>query len=126
MTDPDDVPLSFSSRFRVYSQASIVDNTVYISAQTGQDFRDQLSKDFFIQLQHTLKNLQTICEVGGGSLSQIVKLGIFLTDLSTVPMVENMLSHCFAASMPACTIVGVNALPLIDAWIAIDAIMVIA
>src|SRR5690606_3215304 len=107
--------------------ASIVDNTVYISAQTGQDFlTNDLSNDFFIQLHHTLKNLQTICEVGGGSLTQIVKLGIYLTDLATLPIVEKILPQHFAAFMPACTVLEVKALPLARARVAIEAIMVIA
>jgi enamine deaminase RidA (YjgF/YER057c/UK114 family) len=122
----DDAPLSFSAYFRVYSQASIVGNTVYISAQTGQDVSsDELAEDFLLQLQHTLQNLQTICEVGGGSLTHIVKLDIFLLDLATLPLVEKILPQRFADFMPACTVLAVNALPHARAQVAIGAVMVL-
>lgn len=109
-----------------YSQAVQVGNTVYLSGQIPLDpaTMELVEGDFAAQAHQMFKNLSAVCEAAGGSLNQIVKLGIFLEDLSNFPVVNEVMAQYFSQPYPARAAVGVKQLPK-GAMVEADGIMVI-
>ncbi len=95
-----------------YSQAVKVDQTVYLSGQIGLDpAAMQLVEGIEAQVHQVFKNLSAVCEASGGSLADIVKLNIFLTDLGNFAKVNEIMSQYFQQPYPARAAVGVASLP---------------
>lgn len=96
-----------------YSQAVRVGNTVYISGQIPLDpaTGTLLSGDIDAEIRRVFDNLRAIAEAAGGSLAQVVKLSVFLTDLVHFPRVNEIMAQYFAAPYPARAALGVAALP---------------
>lgn len=109
-----------------YSQAIRCDNTVYLSGQIPLDPHTMqlCSEDIKAQIQQVLKNLAAVCEAGGGSLAHIVKLNVYLTDLTHFPLINEAMEQYFKVPYPARAAIGVAALPK-NAQVEMDAIMVI-
>lgn len=109
-----------------YSQAVKVNNTVYLSGQIPLDPKTMtlVEGDFAAQAHQVFKNLQAVCEASGGSLQHIVKLNLFLTDLSNFPIVNEVMAQYFEEPYPARAAVGVKELPK-GAVVEGDAVMVI-
>ncbi|MBX2809793.1 MAG: RidA family protein [Cellvibrionaceae bacterium] len=109
-----------------YSQAVKTHNTVYLSGQIplDPDTMTLVEGDFAQQAHQVFKNLQAVCEAADGSLADIVKLTIYLTDLSHFATVNEVMANYFSTPYPARAALGVSALPK-DAAIEADAIMVI-
>jgi reactive intermediate/imine deaminase len=96
-----------------YSQAIKVNNTVYLSGQIplDPDTMNLVEGDFAAQAHQVFKNLQAVCEAANGSLADIVKLNIYLTDLSYFPIVNEVMGHYFQEPYPARAAIGINELP---------------
>jgi reactive intermediate/imine deaminase len=95
-----------------YSQAVKVGHTVYLSGQIGLDpVSMQLVEGIEVQIHQVFKNLSAVCEAAGGSLADIVKLNIFLTDLGHFAKVNEIMGQYFQQPYPARAAVGVAALP---------------
>ncbi|MEX1031922.1 MAG: RidA family protein [Cellvibrionaceae bacterium] len=109
-----------------YSQAVKVNNTVYLSGQIPLDpaSMTMVEGGFVEQAHQVFKNLQAVCEAANGSLQDIVKLNIFLTDLSNFATVNEIMAEYFREPYPARAAVGVKELPK-GAQVEADAIMVI-
>ncbi len=108
-----------------YSQAVKIDHTVYLSGQIGLDpVSMHLSDGIEAQIHQVFKNLSAVCEAAGGSLSDIVKLNIFLTNLAHFTKVNEIMGQYFQQPYPARAAVGVAALPR-GAEVEADAVMVI-
>ena len=109
-----------------YSQAVKVNNTVYLSGQIPLDPKTMMlvSDDIRDQIQQVFKNLTAVCEAAGGDLSHIVKLNIFLTDLSNFATVNQVMGEYFQQAYPARAAIGVNELPK-GAQVEMDGILVI-
>jgi reactive intermediate/imine deaminase len=96
-----------------YSQAVRVGDTVYVSGQipldpaTGQ----LVSGDIEAEIRRVFDNLKAIAQAAGGSLGSVVKLTVFLTDLSHFPQVNEIMTTYFSEPFPARAAVGVAALP---------------
>jgi reactive intermediate/imine deaminase len=109
-----------------YSQAVRVDHTVYLSGQIGLDPASmQLVDGIDAQIHQVFKNLAAVASAAGGSLADVVKLNVFLTDLGDFPRVNEIMAQYFAAPYPARAAVGVAALPR-GALVEADAVMVTA
>ena len=107
-----------------YSQAVRVDHTVYLSGQIGLDPATMEMVDGIdAQIHQVFKNLAAVAAAAGGSLSDVVKLNVFLTDLSHFPKVSEIMAQYFVAPYPARAAVGVAALPR-GALVEADAVMV--
>jgi reactive intermediate/imine deaminase len=107
-----------------YSQAVQVDNTVYLSGQIGLDPASmQLVEGIDAQIVRVFDNLQAIAEAAGASLSDAVKVTIYLTDLGNFPKVNEIMARYFAEPYPARATVGVAALPR-GALVEADAVLV--
>lgn len=109
-----------------YSQAIKVDNTVYLSGQIPLDpvTMVMVEGDFAEQAHQVFKNLRAVCEAANGSLADIVKLNIYLTDLANFSIVNEVMAHYFKDPYPARAAVGISQLPrgsLIEA----DGVMVV-
>jgi reactive intermediate/imine deaminase len=109
-----------------YSQAVKTGNTVYLSGQIALDpaKMELVSEDFAEQAHQVFKNLSAVCEASGGSLNDIVKLNLFLTDLSNFPIMNEIMAQYFAEPYPARAAVGVKQLPK-GAIVEADGVMVI-
>ena len=95
-----------------YSQAVKVDGTVYLSGQIGLDPASmQMVDGIEAQIHQVFKNLSAVCEAAGGSLADIVKLNVFLTDLGNFAKVNEIMGQYFQQPYPARAAVGVASLP---------------
>ncbi len=96
-----------------YSQAVKVGDTVYLSGQIPlvPGTMEMVSDDFAEQTVRVFENMKAVCEAAGGSLADIAKLNIFLTDLSHFATVNDIMSRYFSEPYPARAAIGVKALP---------------
>lgn len=108
-----------------YSQAVKVGNTVYLSGQIGLDPATmQMVASTEAQIHRVFQNLQAVAEAAGGSLADVVKLNVFLTDLSHFAKVNQIMAEYFSEPYPARAAVGVAALPR-GADVEADGVMVL-
>ena len=107
-----------------YSQATRHGDTIYLSGQIPLDPTSMLIVDGGIeaQIHRVFMNLQAVCESAGGTLNDILKLNVFLTDMANFPEVNTIMAEYFTEPYPARAAVGVAALPR-DALVEMDAIM---
>lgn len=108
-----------------YSQAIRVGSTVYLSGQIGLDpYSMQLVSGIEAQTRRVFDNLKAVCEASGGSLADIVKLNIFLLDLSHFQLINQIMGEYFVQPYPARAAVGVASLPK-AAMVEMDGIVVL-
>ncbi|WPP44665.1 RidA family protein [Pseudomonas sp. AN-1] len=108
-----------------YSQAIKAGNTVYLSGQIPLDPASmQLVEGFEAQAVQVFENLKAVCEAADGSLADIVKLNIFLTDLGNFATVNEVMGRYFQQPYPARAAIGVAALPR-GAQVEMDGILVL-
>ena len=108
-----------------YSQAVKVGDTVYLSGQIGLDPTTmQLAEGIDAQIVRVFDNLKAVAEAAGGSLADVVKLHVFLTDLAHFKTVNEVMGCYFSEPFPARAAVGVASLPR-DALVEADAVMVV-
>lgn len=109
-----------------YSQAVKVEGTVYLSGQIPLDPKTMSLVDSSMESQITqvFENLQAVCVASGGTLQHIVKLNIFLTDLSHFALVNEVMSRYFEKPYPARAAIGVAELPK-GAAVEMDGILVL-
>jgi reactive intermediate/imine deaminase len=107
-----------------YSQAVKVGNTVYLSGQIPllPGNGDLVEGDIRIQIKQVFDNLGAVAAAAGGSLQDVVKLNVFLPDLSHFPLVNEVMAEYFQEPYPARAAVGVAALPK-GADVEMDAVM---
>ena len=96
-----------------YSQAVKVGQTVYCSGQIPLDPNTMtlVEGDMSLQIKRVFDNLQAVAEAAGGSLSDVVKLNVFLTDLSHFVLVNEIMAEYFNEPYPARAAIGVASLP---------------
>jgi reactive intermediate/imine deaminase len=108
-----------------YSQAVRCGDTVYLSGQIGLDPKSgQLVDGIDAQIVRVFDNLKAVAEAAGGSLADVVKLNVFLTDLGNFAKVNETMAKYFQQPYPARAAVGVASLPR-GALVEADAVMVI-
>lgn len=102
------------SAIGTYSQAVKVNHTVYLSGQIPLDPATMEvvgGDDFAAQAQQVFKNLVSVCEAAGGSINDMVKVNIFMTDLANFATVNEIMSQYFKEPYPARAAIGVAQLP---------------
>lgn len=109
-----------------YSQAVKVGDTVYLSGQIPLDpvSMQLVQGDIKVQVRRVFDNLKAVCEAAGGSLGDIVKLNIFLTDLGNFASVNEVMATYFQQPYPARAAIGVASLPK-GAEVEMDGVMVL-
>ena len=110
-----------------YSQAVRVGQTVYLSGQiplvpeTGALLQGSIEE----QTRQVFDNMKAVCLASGGSLADIARVGIYLTDLADFTVVNTVMAEYFQAPYPARSTIQVSALPK-GAQVEVDAIMVLS
>ncbi len=109
-----------------YSQAVKIDNTVYLSGQIPlvPETMQLVDGDMRMQITQVFNNLTAVAEASGGSLADVAKLNIYLTDLSHFPLVNEVMSEFFSEPYPARAAVGVAELPKAS-LVEMDAVLVL-
>src|SRR5918993_4197241 len=109
-----------------YSQAVRRGGSVYLSGQIPLDPNSGLliEGDIDAQARRAFDNLKAVCEAAGGSLDDVVRLGLYLTDLGQFAAVNAVMADYFDAPYPAPSTIGVASLPR-GAEFEVDAIMVL-
>ncbi|UZK04675.1 RidA family protein [Venatoribacter cucullus] len=109
-----------------YSQAVKVGNTLYLSGQIPlvPETMEIIEGGIEARIHQVFKNLSAVCEAAGGSLQDIVKLNIFLTDLGNFATVNKIMAEYFEQPYPARAAVGVAQLPR-DAQVEMDGVLVL-
>lgn len=109
-----------------YSQAVRAGNTVYFSGQTPLDPATGVlvTGDITAQTRRVFDNLATVANAAGGSLAQVVRVGIYVTDLANFAAVNAVMAEYFQQPYPARSTIQVAALPL-GAQVEIDVVMVL-
>lgn len=107
-----------------YSQAVRAGNTVYFSGQIPLDPATGalIEGDIQAQTRRVFDNLTAVAEAAGGSLAQIVRVGIYVTDLGHFAEVNTVMAEYFQAPYPARSTIEVSALPK-GAQVEVDAVM---
>jgi len=112
-------------RMGTFSKAILVGNTLYLSGQIGlAPYSMELVEGIEAQIRRVFDNLKAVCEAAGGTLADIVKLNIFLTDLSNFQLVNQIMGEYFAQPYPARAALGVASLPK-NALVEMDGIVII-
>lgn len=119
-TDKAPLPLG------TYSQAVRTGNMVFLSAQTPvSPVTGQVeATDFDGQMRQTMDNLKVMAEASGGTLDNVVKVTVFIADISDFSHMNGLMEEYFTQPYPARTTAGANGLAR-GTLIALDAIMVI-
>lgn len=109
-----------------YSQAIKIDKVVYLSGQIPlvPETMELVQSDVRAEIRQVFKNLGAVAAAAGGSLADIAKLTVFLTDLADFPSVNEVMAEYFQEPYPARAAVGVAALPK-GARVEMDAILVL-
>ena len=109
-----------------YSQAVRAGDTVYLSGQVALDPISGLliEGDVQAQARRAFDNLRAVCEAAGGSMDDVVRVGLYLTDLDQFAAVNAVMAEYFQAPYPARSTIEVSALPR-GAQFEVDAVMVL-
>jgi len=109
-----------------YSQAVKAGDTVYLAGQIPlvPETMTLENGDMRAQIRRVFENLGAVAKASGGSLQDVVKLNVYLTDLTHFPLVNEVMAQYFREPYPARAAVGVAALPK-GAAVEMDAILVL-
>ncbi|MCF6262172.1 MAG: RidA family protein [Xanthomonadales bacterium] len=109
-----------------YSQAVNAGGTIYLSGQIPLDADSGMliDGDFTARVQQVLNNISAVCTASGGSINDIVKLNVYLTDLGEFETVNTIMAEFFSTPYPARAAVQVAALPK-GTDVEMDAVMVL-
>lgn len=109
-----------------YSQAVKTGNTVYLSGQIALEpaTMELVKGDISDQIRQVFSNLKAVAAAAGGSLQDVVKLNVYLTDLGNFPIINEIMAEYFDKPYPARAAIGVAALPKAAA-VEMDGVMVL-
>ena len=109
-----------------YSQAVRVGDTVYLSGQIPLDpaTMNVVEGPFEVHVRRVFDNLRAVANAAGGDFSDVVKLNIYLTDLSNFAKVNEAMAEYFTEPYPARAAVGVKELPK-GVSVEMDAVLVL-
>ena len=110
-----------------YSQAVRVGDTVYLSGQIPLDpaTGELVGGDITAQTRRVFENLAAVCKAAGGSLADVVRVGIYLTDLGDFAAVNAVMAEYCQQPYPARSTIQVSALPR-GAHVEVDTVLVLA
>ena len=111
---PNDLPYPFSAAVRT-------GNLLFVSGQVGR--RDgRVGDGIEEQTRFTLENVQDVLAQAGCSLADVVKVTVFLTDMSLWPKMNEVYRECFPNDPPARSALGVNGLALPELLVEIECV----
>ena len=97
-----------------YSQGSIFENLVFTSGQIAINpiSGNLVTDDFSKEVEQVLENINSVLEAGGSNRDNIVKLTVFIIDMSNFKFVNEVFENFFIHDYPARSVVEVSGLPL--------------
>ena len=109
-----------------YSQATRAGNLVFFSGQIPLDpaSGELVEGGIEAQARRAFDNLRAVCQAAGGGMDDIVRVGLYLTDLSQFATVNAVMGEYFSQPYPARSTIEVSALPK-GAAFEVDAVMVL-
>ena len=109
-----------------YSQATRTGNLVFLSGQTPLDpaTGNLVEGDIAVQARQAFDNIKAVVAAAGGTMDDIVRVGLYLTDLSQFGEVNAVMAEYFSQPYPARSTIEVSALPK-GAAFEVDAVMVL-
>ena len=109
-----------------YSQATRAGNLVFLSGQVPLDpaTGNLVEGDIAVQARQAFDNIKAVVAAAGGSMDDIVRVGLYLTDLSQFAEVNAVMADYFSQPYPARSTIEVSALPR-GAQFEVDALMVL-
>ena len=107
-----------------YSQATRCGNLVFLSGQIPLDpaTMNLVDGDVAVQTRRVFDNLKAVCVAAGGSLDDVMRIGIYLTDIGDFAAVNAVMAEYFSAPYPARSTIEVSGLPR-GARVEVDAIL---
>lgn len=106
-----------------YSQAVKAGNTIYLSGQIPLVPESmEIVQGIEAQIRQVFENLKAVAKAAGGNLDNVVKLTVFLTDLTHFPKVNEIMATYFQEPYPARAAIQISRLPK-DVMVEMDAIM---
>ncbi len=110
-----------------YSQGVIAGETLYVSGQIPlvPETMEIVEGDIGAKVRRVFANVAAVVAAGGGSLEQVVKVNVYLTDMANFPVVNEVLAEYFDEPFPARAVIGAASLPKgvpveVDAVVALD------
>ncbi|MCE4599329.1 MAG: RidA family protein [Desulfurococcales archaeon] len=96
-----------------YSQAIVVDGWIFIAGQIPLDPKsgELVEGEFRVQVRRALDNLKAIVEAAGGSMDDLVKVTVYLKDITKFDEFNQVYKEYFKSSYPARVVVEVSDLP---------------
>lgn len=109
-----------------YSQAVKIGNTVYLSGQIAlnPETMEMVEGDISNRIHRVFQNIEAVCQAAGGTLQDIAKLNIYLTDLANFATVNEIMAEYFQQPYPARAAVGVAQLPKATD-VEVDAVLIV-
>jgi reactive intermediate/imine deaminase len=96
-----------------YVQAVKTGRTVYLSGQVGLNPATQAmaGEDLAAQARQVFQNISAVAQAAGASLAHVIRLTLYLTDMSAFAQVNELMQEFFSEPYPARVAIGVAALP---------------
>src|SRR5262249_35525477 len=93
-----------------YSQGIIVDNTLYVSGQTGEDEKGEYPKNFEQEVHNTFKNIGLILKAAGYDYKDVIDTKVYLTDMKNFDTMNKVYVQYFKDKRPVRATLGVKSL----------------
>jgi 2-iminobutanoate/2-iminopropanoate deaminase len=109
---------------KTWSNCLVVGSQVFVSGMTAHDLEGNVTggKDMYSQARQAFDKIRALMESAGGSMSDIVKLTIFVTDISERKEVWRAREEYFSGNFPACSLIGISALATPELKVEIEAV----
>ena len=116
-------PYNFSQAWKIDKSQSMV----FVSGQASLSSDGEILhlNDFEGQVHVTMQNIKTVLDHAGASLEDVIRLGIFITDMENFPSFVDILGEYFPGEKPANTVLGISCLALPGLLIEIEAVAVL-
>ena len=111
---PSDLPYPFSAAVRT-------GNLLFVSGQVGMR-GGKVGQGIEEQTRFTLENIRDVLAQAGCALSDVVKVTVFITDMSLWPRMNDVYREYFPSEMPARSALGANGLALPDLLVEIECV----
>lgn len=108
---------------RTWSNCLVVGDQFFVSGMTAHDGNGNIpgGKDMYSQSRQTFQKIQDLVEAAGAKMSDIVKLNIFVTDITERKEVWRAREEFFTGDFPACSLIGISALATPELKVEIEA-----
>lgn len=112
---------------KTWSNCMAVGDHVFISGMTAHDLEGNVvgGDDMYSQARQSFDKIQALMEAAGGVMDDIVKMTIFVTDISARKEVWRAREHYFAGDFPSCSLIGISALATPELRVEIEAMAIL-